>query len=761
MQFKVLDIFNMKRIITAFACLVVLGVQAQKNRAEYAAKLSSEYRFAEALPVWEELSTIELKKPQGDLGVLRKTVHAAFMSEAYDKAAYWSQKLTKTTDSDQDWVVYMNALKYLNQGARVSQLLDSALMKFPSSERLNGLKKSAPIFQSNLTDSSDYQIRMYHEGNGGEVYGAFQNPKGGILFVSNEYNHAAINRNYPRTGQFYSDIAVFDSVEATKKYKFYQKQFWIDFIYKNQWRDYDKTRAHDGPVSFNPDYTMMFVTTNYNEKDKEDSLKYRRLKQLAYYVDGDAFTPLEFPFNSIQFSTGHATMDGKGTVYFVSNRPGSMIKSIIGKDTTYSSDIWKTTFDFDTEEWSNPVNLGDNVNTTEDELFPFISTWGNLYFSSYGWNSIGGLDVFVSEMDGNEPTHIGAPLNSAADDFSYYVDEETGKGYFSSNREKFVDKIYAFNKPVFKADLKVNLADCKGKGIKSQKIMVTDLKANKSIEIVTNDKGQSEAFELVRNHEYRITYKGTSTYTADTALFKATDPVSSMVNLTSYFKQYFNKLTVTKDVTEDLSEILLDIYRKDGNVVQMKIASGGSYVWNSQGANAVDSILMTSVNCEKQTFVVPVIKTGNCVDTIPYNVALKSVSEENFLRLEYVLYNFDKSFLRPEGKAELDKLVNFLNSNPNVMRVELESHTDSRGSDKYNLKLSQSRARSCYDYLISKGISKNRIKTKGFGETKLKNECSNGVYCTKEKHQANRRTELILVTKDNAVLDNNKLEDRH
>jgi outer membrane protein OmpA-like peptidoglycan-associated protein len=125
-----------------------------------------------------------------------------------------------------------------------------------------------------------------------------------------------------------------------------------------------------------------------------------------------------------------------------------------------------------------------------------------------------------------------------------------------------------------------------------------------------------------------------------------------------------------------------------------------------------------------------------------------------------VLYNFDKSFLRPEGKAELDKLVNFLNSNPNVMRVELESHTDSRGSDKYNLKLSQRRAKSCYDYLISKGISKNRIKTKGFGETKLKNECSNGVYCTKEKHQANRRTELILVTKDNAILDNNKLEDR-
>ena len=237
MQFKVLDIFNMKRIITAFACLVVLGLQAQTNRADYAAKLSLEYRFADALPVWEELSTIELKKPKGNLNVLRSTVHAAYMSEAYGKAAYWSQKLTKTTDIDQDWVVYVNALKYLNQGARVSQLLDSALMKFPSSERLVGLKKSLPMFQSNLTDSSDYQIRLYHEGNGGEVYGAFPNPKGGILFVSNEYNHAAVNRNYPRTGQYYSDVAFYDSIESTKKYKFYQKPFWIDFFYKNQWRD--------------------------------------------------------------------------------------------------------------------------------------------------------------------------------------------------------------------------------------------------------------------------------------------------------------------------------------------------------------------------------------------------------------------------------------------------------------------------------------------------------------------------------------------
>ena len=121
----------------------------------------------------------------------------------------------------------------------------------------------------------------------------------------------------------------------------------------------------------------------------------------------------------------------------------------------------------------------------------------------------------MSELDGNTPEHIGAPLNSNADDFAYYVDEETGKGYFSSNREQFKDRIYAFNKPVFKADLMVELKDCKGKVLKNQTIKVKDLKNEELIELTTDKNGKTEALDLRKNHEYKIWFMGDKNLTPD------------------------------------------------------------------------------------------------------------------------------------------------------------------------------------------------------------------------------------------------------
>lgn len=112
--------------------------------------------------------------------------------------------------------------------------------------------------------------------------------------------------------------------------------------------------------------------------------------------------------------------------------------------------------------------------------------------------------------------------------------------------------------------------------------------------------------------------------------------------------------------------------------------------------------------------------------------------------LKNILYDLDKSFIREDAKPELNRLVQFMNDNPE-MRVELSSHTDSRGSDAYNLKLSQRRAQAAVDYIISQGISKNRLIAKGYGETRLVNNCGNGVKCTEDEHQLNRRTEMKVL----------------
>ena len=116
--------------------------------------------------------------------------------------------------------------------------------------------------------------------------------------------------------------------------------------------------------------------------------------------------------------------------------------------------------------------------------------------------------------------------------------------------------------------------------------------------------------------------------------------------------------------------------------------------------------------------------------------------------LKDILYDLDKWFIREDAKPELNRLVQFMNDNPEV-RVELSSHTDSRASHAYNDKLSQRRAQAAVDYLVSQGIAKSRLIAKGYGERKLLNKCADGVKCTEEEHQLNRRTEMKVVCPDN------------
>lgn len=114
------------------------------------------------------------------------------------------------------------------------------------------------------------------------------------------------------------------------------------------------------------------------------------------------------------------------------------------------------------------------------------------------------------------------------------------------------------------------------------------------------------------------------------------------------------------------------------------------------------------------------------------------------IALENILYDLDKFFIREDAKPELNKLVRFLDDNPGV-KVELGSHTDSRASSSYNQKLSQNRAQAAVDYITSKGVSRDRIVAKGYGESVLLNKCADGVPCTEAEHQKNRRTEFKVV----------------
>ena len=129
---------------------------------------------------------------------------------------------------------------------------------------------------------------------------------------------------------------------------------------------------------------------------------------------------------------------------------------------------------------------------------------------------------------------------------------------------------------------------------------------------------------------------------------------------------------------------------------------------------------------------------------VTLNLKLCDIAKDKVFELKNILYDFDKADIRPDAALVLENLVTILQQNPG-MYIELSSHTDSRGSDAYNMKLSDRRAKSAVAWLISKGIESKRLVAKGYGETRLVNGCTNGVICTEEEHQQNRRTEIKVL----------------
>ena len=131
--------------------------------------------------------------------------------------------------------------------------------------------------------------------------------------------------------------------------------------------------------------------------------------------------------------------------------------------------------------------------------------------------------------------------------------------------------------------------------------------------------------------------------------------------------------------------------------------------------------------------------------TFTVNLGLFCVGD--IVKIDNIYYDLDKYYIRQDAAIELNKLLVTMYKYSNL-KIELRSHTDSRGSDAYNMRLSDNRAKSAVAYLISKGISNSRMIAKGYGESVLTNHCSNGVKCSKAEHQANRRTEFKILSVD-------------
>ncbi len=441
------------------------------------------------------------------------------------------------------------------------------------------------------------------------------------------------------------------------------------------------TKANDGVARFNSGFRAMYFTRCWNEPKKKNGCAIYKVTRSGNTTWGDP-EKLELAGDSSTV-IGHPTVSSnENALYFSAELPGGFG----GKD------IWMVTRKGGGKggAYSRPVNLGPEINTPGDELFPFIRDDSTLYFSSNGLPGMGGQDIFRSvSVNGKwtTPENMKYPINSPADDFGIVFNpDEPEEGYFTSNRPggKGGDDIYSFVVPPLLFTLEGTVTDDRTMQPVQGALVKLNGTNGKTLQYNTDDKG----------------------------------------------KYSFNKNQIAPNTTFEILVLKKDYFNEKGKE--------------------------TTVGLEKSK-------------DLTRNFVLKPIPKKPVV-LPDILYDLDKYDLKPQFQDSLQGLIATLDANENIV-IELASHTDSRGSDERNDILSQRRAQSVVDYLISRGIDPDRLIAKGYGKrvprvlgkdiTKdgfifktgsvLTDTLINALPTIPEKeaaHALNRRTEFSIVRND-------------
>jgi len=308
--------------------------------------------------------------------------------------------------------------------------------------------------------------------------------------------------------------------------------------------------VHNGPVSFNRDFTEIFINrTLNNDKGRKDNDRIRThlLKIFtATTLDGKWSEYEPFFLNSNEYSVGHPALSPDGnTLYFVSD----MANGYGGTDIYFCRR--------EAGKWSDPVNLGKEINTFGNEMFPYIGSSGELYFASDGLAGFGGFDLFVSsriEGKWKEPENLGQPVNSSYDDFSLSTTGTGKTGYFSSNRPggSGSDDIYSFRKlpqtpptPLMAISFVSGCVKDKSTGepVEDATVFVLDEQKDEVIILKTDIKG-CFSLPVDRNARYRVKATKTS-YFPDCLSFR-TDPLNMQNDLSIPRDLLIDKLEINK-----------------------------------------------------------------------------------------------------------------------------------------------------------------------------------------------------------------------
>lgn len=560
-----------------------------------------------------------------------------------------------------------------------------------------------------------------------------------LLYTSTSVEDNTSRLIHPWTGGTYSDL---------KQYELSETEIFILF---NEMEKIN-TKYNDGPFSVDPITGEFYYTRN--NYDPERTFKKKGVNKFNYvnlkiYIAGNDVASLgsidnmrEFPYNSEDYNTGHPTISPDGQyLVFVSDIPDS--NSIGGRDLFYCSR--------DSTGWAAPQVLSADINTEGDELFPYFHESGILYFSSDGLGSLGGLDIFRAEVDlaNNEVISVERledNINSSYDDFGIVFKDEHN-GFFTSDRPEGQgrDDIYSFKDNTLL--LKGLVVDAEtGEHIPMADFRVSTDKLT-ILEGLADEKGRFETY-VNRGELYNV-FADADLYLEDekqvsTVDRKGNKPLEVVLKL--------QPVRYTVKVVD--AETGMPISGANVDVVFDCDQEPESVVTSRSGAHAL-----------------PVYKDclyklkGKTEGYLAKNIEWKSPKEDGNqeiviemdkitfepIVLRNIYYDFDKSTLRlDESIEDLRKLRSFLLDNPELT-IQINSHTDARGSKNYNVGLSQRRAQSVVDWLTARMIPKSRLVAIGYGENSPVNNCVDGVKCSEEEHQLNRRTEFQVINADGST----------
>ena len=716
---------------------------AQFSEVKLAEELMLRLRFADAHPIWAELATtIPIEDPNFIIWS-REAAQSAYRADWIDRAIDWNTRLLNTGLAEAgDWMRQLELLQLANQHNSMAGVLDSAMVAFPDHMGLLVWEFEAPLMLELLKDTSMYLVEALRPDSKAEEFAAFPYDSG-LVYVSTAFNSGFLAQKDGWTGQNFTEISEIKDPDHP-----YQKFTWFEQIRnRDLFMDLGRTNTHDGPVAFDRDEDFAVLTRNQTTWDTLSKVMHSCLKMDLYWKRPDGWEPApSWPWNDRKHSSGHGVFDLQDDLVFASDRPGGF-----GGSDIYRSK-WKD------GEWGEPVNLGPVVNSTGDEMFPFISETGALYFASNGWIGAGGLDIFMHDEGSSTRVRPGFPINTHADDFAFYFNETTGTGWMSSNRTESRDAIYEVTGPAMVTELEVELLACNGSPMAEAVVMVKDLAYGGLRTYQTDENGVCTVLGRI-GREYSFSCAPLPGMENPPQIrYLVNDQKSQRVTIDLNYAIQSNRVTVVDEAEQPLPQVLLVFEEKNGRKHNYSTDGLGEFEWSQEGSEEYWLVRASLINYEEgyQEFDAP---PAGCNLAVDKRIVLKSLRElDELIDLDLILYDLDKAFLRPKGKLELDKLVKYMRKNPEF-KVELSSHTDCRNTPSYNIDLSQRRSESCVRYIIASGISGNRIIAMGYGETQLVNSCSDFNLCgcpalevatdcdvcSEEEHEQNRRTDLRLL----------------